>query len=169
VGDGRAVGQTAARGDGDRDVLRIEHALAELMRLAGSRRIHDARMRAVGLALSRTELRFLARIDEVGPLSVSALADELDVSQPTASRTLRRLEEERMVRRRAHSSDGRVAIYDITAKGRRERGRVQQFMHGQLAGALADVPARRRHDLAVLMEDMATRLRRGGAHERSVS
>jgi len=155
---------------GDADLARIEAAIAELMRLAASARVHDARMRAVGLPLSRTELRFLSRIDEVGPLSVSALAEELDVSQPTASRTLHRLEDLGFVRRRGDQADGRVAIYETTAKGRRDRRRVQAYMHGQLADALAEVPARRRHDLAVLMDELVTRLRaHGSSSERSAS
>jgi DNA-binding MarR family transcriptional regulator len=54
------------------------------------------------------------------------------VSQPTASRTLRRLEGEGLVRRRVDTSDGRVAVYDISAT--------------------------RRHDLAVLIDELATRL-----------
>lgn len=154
----------------DGDLARIEAAIAELMRLAASPRVHEARMRAVGLPLSRTELRFLTRLDQVGPLSVSALAEDLDVSQPTASRSLRRLEDLGFVRRRADSADGRIAIYETSAKGRRERRRVQEFMHGQLADALAEVPARRRHELAVLIDELATRLRaHGSSTERSAS
>jgi DNA-binding MarR family transcriptional regulator len=152
------------------DLETIERAFGELMRLAASRRVHDARMQAIGSALSRTEVRFLARIDELGPRSVSALADELDVSQPTASRTLRRLEDEGLVRRRVDTSDGRVAIYDISATGRRERRRLQDLMHAQLADALGGLPATRRHDLAVLIDELATRLRtRGAPAERSAS
>jgi DNA-binding MarR family transcriptional regulator len=154
----------------DADLARIEAAIAELLRLAASPRVHEARMRAVGLPLSRTELRFLSRIDEVGPLSVSALAEELDVSQPTASRSLRRLEDLGFVRRRGDTADGRVAIYETTAKGRRDRRRVHELMHRQLADALAEVPARRRHDFAVLMDELVTRLRAQGASaERSAS
>jgi DNA-binding MarR family transcriptional regulator len=154
----------------DRDLEVIEGALAELMRLASSRRVHDARMHAIGLSLTRTELRFLTRIDELGARSVSALADELDVSQPTASRVLRRLEDAGLVERRVDSADGRVAIYDISPKGRRERGRLRGLMHAQLADALAGLPRERRHELAVLMEDLASGLRNQGAtHERNAS
>lgn len=152
------------------DLATIEQALAELLRLSSSRRVHDARMRTIGSTLSRTELRFLSRVAELGPRSVSGLADELDVSQPTASRALRRLEDEGLVERRADSSDGRIAIYGISAEGRRHRARVQELMHAQLADALADLPPNRRHDLAVLIDDLATRLRTQGARqERSAS
>jgi DNA-binding MarR family transcriptional regulator len=154
----------------DQDLDSIEGALAELMRLASSRRVHEARMRAVGLPLSRTEVRFLARIDDLGARSVSSLADELDVSQPTASRTLRRLEDHGLVDRRIDSADGRVAIFDISARGRHERARLQGLMRAQLADALADLPPGRRHDLAVLIDDLASRVRtRGASAERSAS
>ncbi|MBV8952410.1 MAG: MarR family transcriptional regulator [Actinobacteria bacterium] len=151
------------------DLEVIERALAELMRLASSRRVHDSRMRAVGLMLSRTETRFLARIDELGPRSVTALADELDVSQPTASRALRRLEDLGLVQRRSDEADGRVAIYDVSARGRRERERLQDLMRTQLSDALAGLPPNRRHDLAVLMEDLAGRIRRQGVADRTMA
>ena len=99
---------------GTEDVARIERAIAELQRLADSRRLHEARMHSLGLGLSRTELRFLHRLDDLGPLAVSRLADALDVSQPTASRALHRLEEEGLVTRAPDADDGRVAIYALT-------------------------------------------------------
>jgi DNA-binding MarR family transcriptional regulator len=142
----------------DADLARIEHAVGELIRLSGSRRVHDARMRAVGLSLSRTELRFLGRLDDAGASSVSSLADALDVSQPTASRSLRTLEDDGYVTRRPHSGDGRVAIYAITAKGRKERNRLVEYMHTQLADALAGLPARRRRELAAALSELVDRL-----------
>jgi DNA-binding MarR family transcriptional regulator len=141
------------------DVASVERALGELIRLSTSARVHDARMQAVGLDLTRTEVRFLARLDDIGRRSVSALATELDLSQPTASRALRRLEETGRVRRRADDADGRVANYEITAKGRRERRRLQAYMHDQLASALVQLAPRRRHELARSMEELALHLR----------
>ena len=150
------------RGVGRDDLARIERAITELRRLSDSRRIHDGRMRELGLTLSRTELRFLRRLDDRGPLSVSRLADALDVSQPTASRSLRRLEDEGLVARQSAADDGRVAIYELTAKGRRTRRRVADFRHGQLASALADLPARRREEMAAALEELVGRLHDGG-------
>ncbi len=153
----------------DADLATIEQALAELLRLSSSRRVHQVRMRAIDSTLSRTELRFLSRVAQTGPRSVSALADELDVSQPTASRALRRLEDEGLVQRRADSTDGRIAIYGISADGGRQLARVQELMHAQLADALAGLPPNRRHDLAVLIDDLAARLRSQGGLERTAS
>jgi DNA-binding MarR family transcriptional regulator len=152
---------------GQDDLARIERATAELRRLFDSRRLHEARMRALRLSLSRTELRFLHRLDELGPLSVSRLADALDVSQPTASRSLRRLEDEGLVARESVAEDGRVAIYELTAKGRRARQRVVEFTHGQLAESLADLPARRREDMAAALEELVSRLHDGGPRART--
>ena len=140
---------------------RIERAIAELRRLSDSRRLHDARMRSLRLRLSRTELRFLHRLDDLGPLSVSRLADALDVSQPTASRSLRRLEDEGLVARESTAEDGRVALYDLTPKGRRTRRRVVEFAHGQLAEALTDMPEHRLQDVAVSLEALVSRLHHG--------
>jgi DNA-binding MarR family transcriptional regulator len=144
------------------DVARIERAIAELQRLSDSRRLHEARMRSLGLGLSRTELRFLHRLDDLGPLAVSRLADALDVSQPTASRALHRLEEEGLVTRAPAADDGRVAIYALTPKGRRARRRVLDFTRGQLADSLAGLPTRRRHELADALDELVGRLQRGG-------
>lgn len=152
----------AQRAGEDGDVARIEHSLAELLRLVSSARVHEARVQALGLTITRTEYRFLSRLMDAGPQSVSTLAAALDVSQPTASRSLRQLEGDRLVARRPDMSDGRVAIYEPTAKGRRIRKRLQDYMHEQLTEALADLPVRRRRDLSSLLEDLVTRLHGSG-------
>ena len=144
-------------------VDRIERAMAELRRLSDSRRVHERRMRTLRLGLSRTELRFLHRLDELGPLPVSRLADALDVSQPTASRSLRRLEDEGLVARQLGAEDGRVAVYALTAKGRRTRRRVVDLSHEQLAGVLTDVPTARVRAMAAALEELVSRLHNGPA------
>ncbi len=142
----------------DPDVVRVEGAIGELLRLSGSRRVHEARMQATGLSLTRTDLRFLHRVDEHGQRSVSTLADELDLSQPTASRALRRLEQDGFVARRSSDVDGRVAIYEITPAGRRARARVLDVAHEQLATSIAEWSPRRRRELADRLDDLVTAL-----------
>ena len=85
---------------------------------------------------------------------------ELQAEQDAAAEdSIRRLEETGRVNRTTDTADGRVANYEITAKGRRERRRLQTYMHDQLAGALAALPAKKRHELAGLMEALAHNLR----------
>src|SRR5688500_18190853 len=143
---------------GNESLDRIERAMAELRRLSDSRRVHEGRMRTLRLGLSRTELRFLHRLDELGPLAVSRLADALDVSQPTASRSLRRLEDEGLVARQLGAEDGRVAVYALTTRGRRTRRRVASLSHEQLAGVLSAVPAARVKAMADALEELVSRL-----------
>lgn len=144
------------------DILRIDGSLSELMRLTMSQRVHDARAKASGVALSRTGLRLLSTVDDIGPVSVSRLADLMDVSQPTASRSLVQLEEDGLVRRAGDPADGRVVVYAITPKGRRTRQRLRDYMRVQLAEALAGMGDDRLHELADMLEDFVERLYTSG-------
>src|SRR5947209_2847637 len=89
-----------------RDLDRIEQALTDLVRLTSSARVHDARVRGSGVTISRTHLRFLSAVEELGPVSVSKLATRMDLSQPTASRALQQLEADGYVERTADPADG---------------------------------------------------------------
>lgn len=145
---------------GDEDVVRVEQALAELQRLVDSPRVHAARAQSTGVALTRTELRVLGHVVDRGPSPVTRIAGVLDVSQPTASRTLGRLEREGLLRRQADESDARVVRYAATANGRRAREKVRAHMRGELVKALADLGGERAHVLAGLLDDFVVRLQR---------
>lgn len=151
------------------ELERISRSIGDLMRVAASERVHAARQRATGVDLSQTELRFLAVVDEAGPSPVTTLGAVLHVSQPTASRTLRRLEDEGLVRRRVDEADGRVARYDITAAGRRVRVRFEAYMAEQLDGALASMSAERRSELAALLEELVAGTHRASGQDDAMS
>jgi DNA-binding MarR family transcriptional regulator len=108
--------------------------------------------------ISRTNLRFLDAVEELGPVSVSKLATRMDLSQPTASRALQQLEADGFVARTADPADGRVAFYSATEAGREAHRRMRRFMAGQLAEALRDMPDARRTDLAELLAELVARL-----------
>lgn len=133
------------------EVRRIATSIGALMRVAGSDRVHAMRQHAVGTDLSRTEMRFLAVVDQGGPLSVTALGRVLHLSQPTASRSLRRLEELGLVTRRG-IDDGRVAHYTITPEGRNVWRRFERAMAAQLRGAMTGLTAEEQATLADLLE-----------------
>ncbi len=148
--------------DEDDDIRRIDSSLSELMRLTTSQRIHDNRARATGVHLSRTLSRLLATVDELGPVSVSRLAAVMDVSQPTASRSLLHLEEEGYVARAGDPADGRVVMYAVTSRGRRARQRLRDHMREQMAAALEGMSEQRRGQLAELLADFVERLYHAG-------
>jgi DNA-binding MarR family transcriptional regulator len=145
---------TAVRGD----LGRIEQALSDLVRLTASARVHDARVRGSGVAISRTHLRFLDAVEELGPVSVSKLAGRMDLSQPTASRALQQLEIDGYVARASDPADGRVAFYSTTSAGREAHQTIRRFMAGQLAEALRDMPPQRSAELAELLAELVSRL-----------
>jgi len=140
-------------------VERIEHAIAELIRVSSSPRVHAERLRATGLSISSTEFRFLRTIGGHDRLSVSRIAEILGVSQPTASRTLRNLETQGLVSRTSVESDGRVAAYGITQRGRGVQRRLEEHMHQQLINALVGAPDVNRTQLADQLEDLIGRLK----------
>lgn len=144
---------------GREDVSRIEAALADLLRLTGSMRVHEARVRAAGLRVSRTQLSFLGWLAERGPTPVSQLAEWADVSQPAASRALSHLEVEGYVERSADDSDGRVNLIALTPSGLEARARILELMRSQLASALSDMSAADRRRLADLLGQLVAGLR----------
>ena len=74
---------------------------------------------------SGPRLSALSVLAFAGPLSLSRLAAAEQVSLPSASRLVRELEHEGLVRRRADPADGRAIVLAVTAKGRTlmQRGR----------------------------------------------
>ena len=140
------------------DLERIEQALSDLVRLTSSTRVHDARVRGSGVAISRTNLRFLDAVEELGPVSVSKLASRMDLSQPTASRALQQLESDGYVQRTSDPADGRVAFYSVTVGGLEAHQRMRTFMAGQLAEALRDLQPDRRDEIAEALTELVARL-----------
>lgn len=146
----------------DDDLDRIEHALAQLVRLVGSRRIHESRTRATGIDLSRTALRFLNHVDDSGPVAVTRIAEVMDMSQPTASRVLAGLESDGLVTRVGDPGDARVVRYETTAKGRKAREKYQAENRTALARTLEGISASRLAALADNVEELVHRMQQTG-------
>lgn len=151
----------------DTHLSELASALNDLYRLSGSPRFHEETVRATRVQVSRSGLRFLSLVADEGPVSATRLASALDLSQPTASRTLQQLETDGLVARRASRSDGRVSLYVVTSKGRRALERVHAFHVSQLAEALADVDPDRRSALVGAVTELVSRLHpvHADAHE----
>jgi DNA-binding MarR family transcriptional regulator len=143
----------------DGQLHRIENAVGELLRLTASPRVHEALVSATGVSISRTNSRLLTYVEERGPISVSKIASMLDVSQPTASRSLQQLEEEGLVTRERDPGDGRLVVYAVTPKGRKARQKIRQHMHDQLAVALTELGETRTAEIAAALDDLVDRLR----------
>jgi DNA-binding MarR family transcriptional regulator len=154
-----APATTTAPPAAHREISRIEAALADLLRLTGSIRVHDNRARVAGLRISRTQLSFLGWLAERGPTAISKLAEWADVSQPAASRALSHLESEGYVERSLDDRDGRVNLMVLTQKGVEARTRILDLMRTQLASALSGVSMADRKTLADLLARLVSGLR----------
>jgi flavin reductase (DIM6/NTAB) family NADH-FMN oxidoreductase RutF/DNA-binding MarR family transcriptional regulator len=69
--------------------------------------------------LSVSQWRVLATLSDSPALSAGALAERVLLKQPTLSKLLDRMQDEGLIKRRANPKDGRQAVVDISAKGKR--------------------------------------------------
>ncbi|HKY64923.1 MAG TPA: MarR family transcriptional regulator [Acidimicrobiales bacterium] len=144
-------------------VAAVEAAITDLFRLASSRRLHKARQHRSGVDLSRTGWELLRRVEDLGPIRVSQLAELMDLSLPVTSRALQRLEDDGLVARRPDPADGRATRFLATRAGADARARIQQAMHDELATVLAMWPPAEREGLAALLPRLVADMRAVGA------
>jgi DNA-binding MarR family transcriptional regulator len=136
----------------------LAHALNELYRLSGSAKVHADTVRRTGVQVSQTGLRALSLVEDSPRVSATEIASTLDVSQPTASRTLQQLELDGLVTRHASDTDGRVSHYVVSAKGRRALAKVHQYHVDRLRFALDDVDDDRRQALTGAVTELVHHL-----------
>ena len=141
----------------------VEAAIGDLFRLASSRRLHQARQVRSGVHVSRTGWELLRRVQDLGPIRVSRLAELMDLSLPVTSRALQRLEDDGFVARRRDPHDGRAACFVATPAGGDARVRIQAAMHDELATVLAGWPEDERRRLADLLPRLVADMRAVGA------
>jgi DNA-binding MarR family transcriptional regulator len=89
----------------------------------------------------------LATIENHGPLTPSALAERERIKRPTATRVLRRLEDEGLIERSADPADGRCAVVSVTKEGRALLKKLRSRKNAYLAKRLRELPA---EDVAAL-------------------
>jgi DNA-binding MarR family transcriptional regulator len=87
-------------------------------------------------SISLIHLNVLTMLEASGPLSMSAVAEALDISVASATGVIDRMEARGLVRRRRHPDDRRVVLVEPAAGGRKVFG---------------DIDGRRRKGLAALL------------------
>jgi DNA-binding MarR family transcriptional regulator len=139
----------------------LAQQLNELYRLSGSAKVHADTVRRTGVTVSQTGLRALSLVQDSPRITPTEVAAVLDVSQPTASRTLQQLEADGLVQRHGSDTDGRVSHYVTTAKGKRALDKVHRYHVDRLSEALqgADTAA-----LTAAVSDLVRRLTVAAQH-----
>ena len=103
-----------------RATRKLDVALAAQLRLSVlrlARRLRQLDVAAEGVTLS--QLSALYVLVAQGPLTLGDLAGAEKVQPPTMTRLVSRMEEDGLVRRLAHPTDGRVVVVDPTPEGTR--------------------------------------------------
>ena len=109
------------------------------LRLAIARMARRMRQEA-GDDLSPSMMAALATIETRGPLTPSELAEFERIKRPTATRVLRRLEDDGLIERAADPSDGRSALVAVTKDGAALLKKLRSRKNAYLARRLRELP-----------------------------
>lgn len=143
-------------------------ATAARLRLAITRMARRLRQEASG-DLTPTAAAALATVERRGPLTPSELAEVERVKRPTATRTLRFLDDAGLVSRTPDPADGRSALLAVTPSGRERLRRLRSRKNAYLARRMKALSA---EDVATLeraseiLEDILEGERGTGPRER---
>lgn len=127
-------------GQGDEVVATINEALGQATLLM-SKHLFDR------TELSPTALDVLYRLHDDGPARLTALASSVDISQPSMTQLIQRLERRGLVVRSADPADRRATLVTLTDGGLSLVDHHEQRVRQQLTEALAALPEADRHAL----------------------
>jgi DNA-binding MarR family transcriptional regulator len=92
--------------------------------------------------LTLPQYRTLVVLHSTGPLSTTALAEQVGVHQSTATRVTARLQRQGLVSRRRAAQDRRLVVVQLTAEGERLVDDVMQRRARELERVVHDLGAR---------------------------
>lgn len=142
-----------------RHLDRIERALELLVRMSGSRRVHDDRAAKAGVSVSQLGYTLLCRIQEDGPLSLPRLAELTHMAPSVVGRQVRQLEAAGLVARRRDPAGSRVALVSATPEGRTVRQRMFEVYERHMLEVLSRWSDREIAQLAKLLTRLVDDMR----------
>jgi DNA-binding MarR family transcriptional regulator len=129
----------------------VDLELAARLRLVVARLARQLRQQS-GSGLSPSQHSALVTIELAGPLALGDLAAAEQVSPPTVTKVVARLEDDGLVRREVDDADRRVVRASITPEGRRRLEHSRSRRNAWLARQLRDLEA---DDIAALERAVA--------------
>ena len=116
----------------------LEVAVTELLSVTGQL---TRRLRAVSNTreLTWSQVAIMARLEEAGPSTTADLARAESVKPQSMGGTLAAMEEEGLVERQPHPTDGRQILYALTDEGREARRQVRLAKREWLLAAIAQL------------------------------
>lgn len=133
----RTIGRTPGAGSSEELIGQITDQLYDMigsLRCAGTGRMVKA-------GISMTHLHILWVLEHHGDLTMSRLADLLDVSVSNATGLIDRMEERGLVERVRVPDDRRVVIVRASEEGARIRDEIEALKHDRLRSILGRLPA----------------------------
>ena len=133
-----AIRRTAVHIGGQCLVMRVRRLARRLARL------YDEELRALGIGSA--QLNLLVTLGAAGPLRASDIGAYLDIDKSTLSRTLARLEAQRLIesdedRRLRLAAAGEQIVTDARPAWQRAQARAARELGPHLTQALSDIPA----------------------------
>jgi DNA-binding MarR family transcriptional regulator len=115
----------------------INHTLARVMRLSGSRSMFARQAAAADVDLAQPSYVLLRTLIDEGPLPMGGLARIAHMDLGMAARQVNALVEARLVIRQPDPADGRVSLVAATTDGQRVAGSLQDVRRRHLERALS--------------------------------
>jgi DNA-binding MarR family transcriptional regulator len=116
--------------------ISLEASVEELLRAAGQL-LRRLRKEANPAELTWSEVSALARLEKNGPLTTADLARAEAVKPQSMGTTLAGLEQEGLIERRPHPSDGRQVLFALTDAGSAIRRRSNLLKRQWMSAAIA--------------------------------
>jgi DNA-binding MarR family transcriptional regulator len=149
-----AVGESRGREEAD-----LARALGEFLRVG----VVIAEESCAVLGVSLGQYQALAAIAELQPLSLGALAHELDITAPSATRMCDRLERGALITRTRSARDPRSVDLCVTDEGRRLAEGVRAERRRRVAEMIDRLPEGSVPDIVAALDSVTTALgHRGG-------
>jgi DNA-binding MarR family transcriptional regulator len=126
--------------------------------VAHQRQAWASRCHAQGLSMSHFQV--LSALELEGPLSMTHLADVLDVALPNATGIVGRMEERGLVERSHDESDRRVVLARLTADGRQTIGDIESARLARVAEIVEAMSPAEQADLLRGVRAMRAAMRR---------
>jgi DNA-binding MarR family transcriptional regulator len=127
-------GSTRATRPADAGV-QVDEIVEDLQQMIGSLRCAGTG-RMVKAGISMTHLHILWLLEHHGDVTMSRLADLLDVSLSNATGLIDRMEERGLVERARVPSDRRIVLVRSSAAGNRVREEIEALKHDQIRSVL---------------------------------
>ena len=135
--------------------------LAERLQTDAGKIIKEA-----GLPIQPAQFPLLAALDRYGPLTVSAAAEALGVSQPGVTRSATSLVELGLVRSTKDGADGRQTTLTLTPAGKRLMAKAKKVIWPTVDRAVADMCAPLSGTLLEQLTGLETQLAKASLEER---